>query len=79
MALWLATLNVRGLRSESRRARLSRDLQRLGVNVCCVQETRFSSHDYEDILSKGFALYSACFDGRSRGVSWLVSKSLKAA
>lgn len=30
MALWLASLNVRGLRSESRMARVVGDLQRLG-------------------------------------------------
>lgn len=69
-------MNPRGLISESRRAKLTRDVLHLGVNVCYVQEILFSTGDYEDILSSGFSFYSVCFDGRSRGVSCLESKSL---
>lgn len=43
-----------------------------------MQESRFSTRDRDDILSKRFVLYSTCFDGRSRGVPWLVSKSKNA-
>lgn len=50
-----------------------------GVDVCCLQETRFSTRDRKSILSRGFSLYSTCFNGHSRRVSWPVSKPLHAA
>lgn len=55
-----------GLRSESCRW-LGCYLQRLGMDGCML----FA----EDL----FVLCSASFDGHSRGVSWLMSKSVKAA
>lgn len=64
--------------SDSRRARLTRDVQRLVVNISFVQETRFSIRDREYILSKRFVLYSSYIDRRSRGVSMMVSKNLDA-
>lgn len=78
MALWLVNLNGRGLKSKSRRARLVRNLQRLGVLVCCLLETHLILSDYEDILSNGFHLYLPYFDNRSKGVSWLINRSLTA-
>lgn len=79
MALWLASVHARGLRSKIRRARLANDLQCPGVDVYCLQKTQFSTRDYEYIPSKRFVFYSECFDGRSRGISWLAGKSLNAA
>ena len=75
--LFLASVNAYGLRAESRRSRLIRYLHSLKVSIACVQETRFASSDNETILSRDFRLFSAYFDGRSRGVSWLISKSLE--
>lgn len=54
MFLWLAIVNARALGSEARRASLCRDIQRLGVYIRGVQETRFPSRKYESILSRGF-------------------------
>lgn len=53
MALWLSGINGRGLNLE---VSLAGDLQRPGVNVCCIQEIRFSTSDREYILV--FPLFS---------------------
>lgn len=37
------------------------------------------ANDYKDILLKRFHHYSAYFDSRSRGVSWLISRSFTAS
>ena len=79
MSLQLASLNGRGLRSESKRAKLLRTLQHFDVSICCLQETHFIPSDCESILSRDFLLFSAYFDSHSRGVSWLISRSLNAA
>lgn len=50
MALWLARVNARSLRLESRKSGLIRNLQHLGANVCCEQEARCSNRDRENIL-----------------------------
>lgn len=42
-----------------------------------MQKSRFSIRDHEDILCKGFVLFSAYFDGRSIEVCWLLGKSVK--
>ena len=76
MDLRLASLNGRGLRAGSRRAHLFLYLQRRGIDICCLQETRFDSNFHEDILSKDYLSFSAYFDGRSRGVTWLISRRL---
>ena len=76
--LRLASLNGRGLRSDSRRSHLLLCLQRRGIDICCLQETRFDSNFHEDILSKDYLSFSAYFEGRSRGVTWLVSRRLVA-
>ena len=78
MDLRLASLNGRGLRSESKRSQLLLYLQRRGIDICCLQETHFDSNFHEGILSRGYLSFSACFDGRSRGVTWLVSRRLDA-
>ena len=43
MDLRLASLNGRGLRSDSRRSHLFLYLQRRGIDICCLQETRFET------------------------------------
>lgn len=53
MVLSLDSVNDRSLRSDFRRARIIRDLQSLGVNGRCVQETRLSNHHRESILPNG--------------------------
>lgn len=78
MSLFIASLNFLRLRSESRKARLDYDLQHLRVHVCALQVTRFHSGDLDVILSSRFDLFSVYYDDRSRVVSWLVSRSLKA-
>ena len=75
MDLRLASINGRGLRSDSRRSHLFLYLQRRGIDICCLQETRFDFNFHEDILSKDYLSFSACFDGRSRGVTWLISRT----
>lgn len=62
MVVWLACLNFRGLRLESRRARHVRDLQSFRVNIFCLQETHLIASDYKDILPKCFHLYSTYLD-----------------
>ena len=78
MDLRLTSLNGRGLRSVSRRSHLFLYLQRRGIDICCLQETRFDSNFHKGILSKGYLSFSAYFDGRSRGVTWLISRRLDA-
>ena len=78
MDLRLASLNGRGLRAGSRRSHLFLYLERRGIDICCLQETRFDSNFHEDILSKDYLSFSAYFDGRSRGVTWLISRRLDA-
>ena len=79
MDLRLASLNGRGLRSDSKRSQLLLYLQRRGIDICCLQETHFDSNFYEGILAKDYLSFSACFDSRSRGVTWLVSRRLDAS
>ena len=79
MDLRLASLNGRGLRSDSKRSQLLLYLQRRGIDICCLQETHFDSNFHEGILSRGYLSFSACFDGRSRGGTWLVSRRLDAS
>ena len=79
MDLRLASLNGRGLRSDSKWSQLLLNLQRRGINICGLQETHFDSNFHEGILSRGYLSFSACFDGRSRGVTWLVSRRLDAS
>lgn len=78
MSRLLASLNGRALRSESKCARLSRDLHRLGVDACCVQEDHLIVSDYKCLMSRRFRLFSVYFDRHSTGVSWLVSRFLDA-
>ena len=78
MDLRLASLNGRGQRSDSRRSHLLLYLQCRGIDICCLQETRFDSNFHESILSRDYLSFSAYFDGRSRGVTWLISRRLDA-
>ena len=78
MDLRLASLNGRGLRSDSKRSYLLLYLQHRGIDICCLQETRFDSNFHEDILSKDHLSFSAYFESSSRGVTWLVSRRLVA-
>lgn len=57
--LWLANLNCRGLRYKTKRDRLTRDLQSLGVNICCIQETHLIASDYVFVLSRRCRFFSA--------------------
>ena len=83
MDLRLANLNGHGLGSDSGRSHLLLYLRRRSIDICCLQETRFDSNFHEDsiesfaadyILSKDYLAFSGYFDGRSRGVTWLISK-----
>ena len=78
MDLRLASLNGRSLRSDSRRFHLFLYFQHRGIDICCLQETRFDSNFHESILSRDYLSFSAYFDGRSRGVTWLMSRRLDA-
>ena len=71
--LRLASLNGRGLRSDSRRSHLLLYLRRRDIDICCLQETHFDSNFYEDILARDYLSFSAYFDSHSRGVTWLIS------
>lgn len=75
MALWLSKWNGRGLGSKSKGARLTHDIQPLCLNIFCIQNTHLITGDYERVLSMKFRIFSTYFDNRSKGVSWLVSKS----
>lgn len=69
MSLFLDSLNILELRSESRRARLNRDLQHLGVDMYVGQETRFHSGDHDDILKNMMMVVLVV-------TTWLVRRSL---
>ena len=43
--------NMQGQRFKFERARLVRDLQRFGVNVCCMQETHLIVSGHENTVS----------------------------
>ena len=68
MDLRLASLNGRGLWSESRRSHLLLYLQRRGID----------SNFHESILSRDYLSIPAYFDGRSRGITRLISRRLDA-
>ena len=78
MDLRLASLNGCSLRSDSRRSHLLLYLHRRGIDICCLQETLFDSNFHESILSRDNLSFSAYFDSRSRGVTWLISRHLDA-
>lgn len=63
ISIWLVSVNAQGLRSKAHRMRLAHDPQYLSVNVCCVQQTQFSTCNSESKV-----LYSAysclCRSGR---------------
>ena len=54
MDLRLASINGRGLRSDSKRSQLLLYLQRRGIDICCLQETHFDSNFHEGILAKDY-------------------------
>ena len=76
MDLRLASLNGCGLKSDSKRSHLLLHLLRCGIDICCLQETRFDSNFHEGILSKDYLAFLEYFDGRSSGVTWLVIRRL---
>ena len=76
MDLRLASLNGRDLSSDSRRSHLLLYHQCHSIDICCLQETHFDSKFHEGILSMDYLSFSAYFDGRSRGVTWLISRCL---
>ena len=76
MDLRLASLNGRGLRFDSKRSHLNLHFQRRGLDIWCLQETRFDSNFHVGILSKNYLAFLAYFDGRSRGITRLVSRRL---
>ena len=78
MDLRLASLNGRGLKSDSRGSHSCLYLQHRGIDICCLRETHFDSNFHEDILSKDYLSFSAYFECRSRSVTWLVSIHLVA-
>lgn len=57
----------------SPRVRLARDLNCLGVSVCCVYVTDLQLAAGNTFYLGG-VLYLACFEGCSGGIFWLVSK-----
>ena len=79
MDLRLASINARGLRSDSKRSHLLAHLKQRGADICCIQETHFDSNFRESILSRVYEPFSAYFDGRARGVSWLICRGLSAS
>ena len=75
MDLRLVSVNDHRLRSNSKRSYLLFNLRRRGIDTC-LQETRFDSNFLEAILSRDYLYFSACFEDRSRGVTWLISRRL---
>lgn len=59
MSIKLTSLNVRGMREQSKAARLLRDLLSFGVDVAANQETHFVSDIHAIVLSNDFLVYSA--------------------
>ena len=49
-------------------------LRRRGIDICCLQETRFDSNFHESILLKDYFAFPAYFDGRSRDVNWVIGR-----
>ena len=78
MALYLATLNVRGLRDSSKCVRLLDELKVLRVDVAAVQETHFICAADCRILETILNVFSAYSSRSSAGVSLLVGRSLDA-
>lgn len=46
------------------------------MDICIVEESFFQSDDLDDLLSMSCDIFSVYYDGRSKGVSRLVSHSL---
>ena len=76
MALFLASLNARGLRDRSHAVRVLRDLLHLKADVITLQETHFVCQADERVLTDDFVVYSAYGDRHSRGVSKLSTNNI---
>ena len=72
MTLYLASLNVRGLRDSSKCTRLLGELKTFGVDVAAVQDTHFTCGADCRVLESDFIVFSAYSSRTSAGVSLLV-------
>ena len=73
MDLRLTSLYGHGLRSDSQ---LILHLRCRSIDICSLQVARFDCNYHKCIRSNNYIAFSAYFDGRSRGVPWLVSRRL---
>lgn len=58
--------------------KISSSIRIFRIDVCCLEETQFSTRDHEDIMCNKFVLYLP-FTRIMRGVSWLERISVEAA
>ena len=68
----VATFNVRGLNDENKRNSLRKDIDRYGVDVCCLQETKLKAGIEESI--DGVELCSFPTTQEAYGLGFIVSK-----
>ena len=73
--LSVATFNVRGLRSESKQCELVADLNRYGVDICCLQETKISED--LDTNIENYRLINFQSNQKQYGNGFAVSNKLK--
>ena len=78
MDLWLVSMDACWLKCDSMTSQLLSLLQLCVVVVSCLQETHFDSNFRQGILSNVYKPYSVYFEGRARGVSWLINRNLNA-
>ena len=68
------TFNVRGLSSATKRGQLSEDLNKLHIDVCCIQETKCPSGF--DVISGYYRLIGLPSTSRHYGLAFAVASNL---
>ena len=70
----IGTFNIRGLSSAIKRNQLSEDLNRLHIDVCCIQETKCPSGF--DVMSSYYRLIGLLYTSRHYGLEFAVASYL---
>ena len=70
----IGTFNVRGLSSTTKRDQLSEDLNKLHIDVCCIQETKCPSGF--DVISGNYRLIGLPSTSRHYGLAFAVASNL---
>ena len=73
----IITLNVNGLNAPTKRHRLAEWIQKQDPNICCLQETHFTSRDTYKLKVRGWKkIFHANGNQKKAGVTILISDKM---